>query len=264
MAAERPPITHAEILRILRTVRDLSEDKRIILIGGQAVAFWIVTLEAQLGEPVAGPTPGTSKDIDFEGNRDEAIEIAKRLGGHASIPDMDNHTPNSGVVEYIDSDGWPREIDFLDSPLGLTSKDVEASAVRLEVDDGEGGRVPLWVMHPERCVESRVANIMILGTLHPLALEQLRASIDSTRRFSGLLLDEGQRREVLDVNERLFRKSLRDPNFRRIYEQHGIDPFDGVLVDERLGDFVPIRYPQMRAALERRRAEDEARRSASA
>jgi hypothetical protein len=39
--AEEPPLRHEEVRRILRLADPLTEERRIVLIGGQAVAFWM-------------------------------------------------------------------------------------------------------------------------------------------------------------------------------------------------------------------------------
>jgi hypothetical protein len=77
----------------------------------------------------------------------------------------------------------------------------------------------------------------------------MRASIVCAAEFLRELLDHGERRAVLNLNERIFRFAtesdygLRAPEF-------GAHPFEGVLVDPRLDEFCTKRYPQMRAVVE--------------
>lgn len=153
---------------------------------------------------------------------------------------------------FTDSDGFKREIDFLGSPIGLDATDVRASAVPMSIPDEEGSEVPILVMHPERCMESRVHNVVGLDTTGEIAMTQLRRSIACAREWSRYLLGDksiGERkrvRAVLDLNERIFRKSLRSLHFRRLALDHEIEPFEAVLVDKRLpAKFVERRYPQM-------------------
>lgn len=40
----KPPLTQAEVLRILQALEPLAEDRSIVLIGGQAVMFWTMFL----------------------------------------------------------------------------------------------------------------------------------------------------------------------------------------------------------------------------
>jgi hypothetical protein len=120
-------------------------------------------------------------------------------------------------------------------------------------------------MHPERCMESRVHNVVGLRRTGPIALTQMRRSIACTREWSRYLLGDDsisktrRVRAVLELNERIFAKCLRGHVFRRLVLEHGIEPFDAVLVDDRLPmKFRERRYPQMVTAIET--ARDRARR----
>nr|MBK7070632.1 hypothetical protein [Deltaproteobacteria bacterium] len=62
-------------------------------------------------------------------------------------------------------------------------------------------------------------------------------------------------RAVLDLNERIFALCHRSAHGRAVFQRTGIDPFDAVLVDPRLGEkFVGYRWPQMRQRLAVQRA----------
>ena len=59
--------------------------KPYLLIGGQAVYCWANRYAAQ--EPSMEQwRPFTSKDIDFQGGRDEVLRIARELGMTAQLP----------------------------------------------------------------------------------------------------------------------------------------------------------------------------------
>ncbi len=259
----KPPLPHEEVERILRTLEPLSVERRIVVVGGQAVAFWMRFLGPKTRVPALAD-PLTSKDIDFEGSARAARQAGALLEGEARLAGLDDHTPNTGVVLFVDSEGQKREIDFIDSPLGLRARDVRDTAVQLVVA-GRGGRrrVPVWVMHPERCMESRIYNADLLGKTQPLARRQLAASIVCAREWSRVLLDEAPAerdpvRAVLRLNERVFGKCLRDRSFRNVFFSCDVDPFGAVLVDhdglpER---FRSVRYPQMVEALTERRSRD--------
>lgn len=171
---------------------------------------------------------------------------------------MDDHTPNTGIVIFTDSAGVEREIDFIDAPLGLNHRDVRDTAVPLMLADENGElTIPLLVMHPERCMESRVINAVALNKTQPLALRQMNVSVICARLWSRYLLDndelpEKERvRAVLNLNERIFRKCFRDKRFRDVLLDHSIDPFAAVLFDHPLlpGRFREQRYPQMQVQL---------------
>ena len=225
----------------------------MVLVGGQAVAYWTRILG--VADRMPGLAPLTSKDIDFEGSARAARHAARLLRGAVRIAGIYHHTPNTGVVLFIDSDGVGRVIDFIEAPLGLRARDVRDTAVRLLISADSGSdEVPVWIVHPERCVESRVYNVPILGKDDRKATHQLNASIACACEWPRAVLRDEQIpedvrvRKVLRLNERIFRGCVGDVHFRKLYGDRGVDPFDAVLAgDDLLPDaFLQTRYPQMR------------------
>ena len=99
---------------MLRALAPLTEERRIILIGGQAVAWWARYLSPRdPGLPLAQAL--ASKDIDFAGSIRSVEQAGKLLSADVRIPEIDDHTPNTGVIVFLDSDGIKREIDFITS-----------------------------------------------------------------------------------------------------------------------------------------------------
>ncbi len=256
----KPPLRHEEVLRILGLLAPLSADRAIVLVGGQAVAFWTRFLQARSSE-VSAFAPLASKDIDFEGGARAVRRAADLLTARMRLAGMDDHSPNTGIVLFVDADGVEREIDFIDQPLGLSARDIRDTAVRLVLfKDWAGHEVAVWVMHPERCMESRIYNAQILGKTDALAMRQLGASIACAREWSRYLLDDDPSpervRAVLRINERIFRKCVRDIHFRSAELGLGIDPFEAVLAEHPAlpGRFRERRYSQMRQQIDDRRA----------
>jgi len=213
-----------------------------------------------LSVDAAGPAGDllASKDIDFEGGPDVARQAVTLVGGSPRTPSFDAHTPNTGIVMFRDSDGVQRRIDFLVAPLGLDASDVRKTAIEPEVGSGHPP-VLMWVMHPERRMESRICNVQILGIDDDHAMAQLRASIEIAREWSRLLLgDESLPAHdrvgaVLHINEQIFRRCVGNTNLVALHAQRGIDPFDPVLNDDRLPEaFRHRRYPQMCEVLSER------------
>jgi hypothetical protein len=200
-----------------------------------------------------------SKDVDFEGSADAARAAARMIGGRPRVPSFDHHTPLTAVVFFDDDAGIERRIDFLVAPLGLNSRDVRDTAIEIELGVG-APPATVWAMHPERVMESRIANVQILKIDDPHAMAQLRTSIVIARDWSRFLLgddsvpERDRVRAVLRINERIFRKCDSDLQFRQLFAERGIDPFDAVLADDdRLPDaFRHTRYPQMVERLRRR------------
>jgi hypothetical protein len=64
--AAKPPIRDEEVERILRLLSSLAADRSIVLVGGQAIAFWTRFLDLGYAHPALASV--ASKDIDFEGS----------------------------------------------------------------------------------------------------------------------------------------------------------------------------------------------------
>lgn len=259
MQAAKPPLRPEEVQRVLGLLAPLTRDTRIVLVGGQALAFWS-TRFAGLAEGVGVIT---SKDIDFEGSSADARVAATLLEAEVMIPSPVEASPLTGVVTFVDAEGFDRSLDFIGAPRGLEAGDVRETAVRvnLTASPGDPDEAVIWIMHPERCMESRIYNAVELNRDDELGLTQLRASVPIAKRWSEAILDdpaigerEGQR-AVLRLNERIFRKCCDDHCFRAVYQRYEVDPFSAVLDDPRLPDgFGEKRYPQMWDRLEKLRA----------
>lgn len=242
------------------------------MVGGQTVAFWLRYLSPRYAE-ATDTEPLTSKDIDFEASSRTVALAAELVAGEPKLPTMDDHTPNTGLVLFRDADGVDREIDFIDEPLGLRGQDVRDTAVLVELPpEGSAPAAQVWIMHPERCMESRVMNAIVLGKTQPLAMRQLKASILCTRLWSRYILDneelplEERVRAVLKINERIFRRCHKDKAFRDILLDYEVDPFNAVLADDpRLpARFRDRRYPQMQAHVAERLRKDQRNRARTA
>jgi hypothetical protein len=251
MEAAKPPLRTEEVQRVLSLLAPLTQKTEIVLVGGQALAFW----SARFAEPAGEISVVTSKDIDFEGSAGAARVAATLLKAEVMIPSPVEPSPITGVVTFVDVEGIDRSLDFIDAPRGLQADDVRETAVRVDLsassEQAEGTAV--WVMHPERCMESRVYNAIELGRDDELGLDQLRVSVPIARRWSQSILendaidDQEGVRAVLKLNERIFEKCCDDYCFQAVYKRFGVDPFAAVLEDPRLpAGFREKRYPQMR------------------
>jgi hypothetical protein len=263
---ERKALSIDEARRIFERMAEVAASKDVILIGGQAVALWAAQLSGSASE--LDTEAVSSADVDFQGSKASLVRAAELLGGKAQFPSLDHvASPMIGKAVFLDSDSVKRELDFLPNPRGLDADDVAKSAIPLDITGSGEASFRVWVMHPQRCLESRVANSDLPNKDTALAWRQLRASIICARAFSKALLDEAEpqdeaevtraRRTVLNLNQRIYRFALNDQRARRIAADRGIEVFDAVLRDERLGDqFLSRGYPQMAVAIDKRRKRD--------
>ena len=204
----------------------------MVLIGGQAVLFW----QRQLG---TGDDPDgiveTSGDIDFAVADREVVEhCAELLGGRAQFADPFDVSPNFALILFTDEHGHRRQLDVIAAPLGLRLDDVRLTAQPIAAPGGEDDEdLVLYVLHPERMLEGRVATVAVLRA-DAIALAQLRSAIRSCRAHLAWILDNGPEDErvriVLRQHKRLFQLA-RSLNGREVWAEHGIDVLDAVLTD---------------------------------
>jgi hypothetical protein len=257
-----PPLSLEEAQRIIARVEEVVRERRVVLVGGQAVAIWTAYLHSRLTDVLIAQV--ASSDLDFLGNADDVRLAGQLLGGAVQVSKWEDRTTLAGVALFLDSEGHQRRLDFMQSAYGMSSEDVRNTAIEVSLFLDEGKRLPIWVMHPERCMESRVHNSTLANKQTDLAWRQLRASILCARAFSQLLLDErGETamRDVLKLNERIFQFAQEDRSSRLSLERD-IEIFDAVLDDERLPEkFRSTRLPQMRERIHTLRQAQRERRS---
>lgn len=247
---ELPPLTPAEAGAVLQRLGDLTST--IVLVGGQALAFWV----ERYADRFASPGPINSKDIDFCGSRADVATAAARLDGTYQLPEPFANTPNTGIVTFVDPSGHDRWIDFLDDPYGLNAVDVAKWSIEVEVPL-PGALVTFRVMHPVHCLESRISNVGGLpGYQTEHALAQARASVACAREYIREVLDQTSAKAARRLNEHVYRFAWQSLHARSVFRDYEIDPFEAVLVDERLSpDFLTKRYPDMQRRLARRRSQ---------
>ena len=244
--AELPPLKIDETERIIARLEQVVRDRRVVLVGGQAVAIWASKLEGRIADVLVDAV--ASRDIDLLGNSSDLRQSAELLDARVRVAKWEDRTPLTGVAIFLDSEGHERRLDVMASVYGMNADDIRQTAIEAELVIDEDRQVNVWIMHPERCMESRVHNSVLANKQTDLAWRQLRASILCARAFSQLLLDErGEAavRDVLKLNERIFHFAQED-RCTKLATERGIEAFDAVLDDERLPEkFATVRLPQM-------------------
>ena len=158
-------------------IRHTNPDSGAFLVGGQALNFWAERYSPQASE-LAYFGPYVSKDIDFFGGRHAAAKLAAALGGTVSYPPAGDHSPNSAIVSACVL-GEKIKIDFLWSIAGTPTDKLEQQAVVIGYQIQSGASqsvVPLKIMHPLHCLQSRAANVITLGRRDNTSKRQLDAA----------------------------------------------------------------------------------------
>ncbi len=120
--------------------------KDAILVGGQALNAWAVHYRLKK------VTAAVSADIDFIGNKADAIAAGLAWHGQTRVAGLDDHTPNAATV-VIQIEGESHTIDFLTSVLGIESEKLDKWAVKIDV-----GEHSFRVMHPLHVLVSALEN----------------------------------------------------------------------------------------------------------
>ena len=94
------PLAFADVKPILVRLERIADS--VVVVGGQAVNFW-AELYAPRVPAIDREAPFTSKDIDFCGDVRAVRICAEQLGGTAKVATMDDHTPSTGVVTFLDA-----------------------------------------------------------------------------------------------------------------------------------------------------------------
>jgi len=146
----------------------------MILVGGQALAFWSSYYKLPL------PRSAVTKDVDLLGTRDDVARLAKGLQGEAIFPQKSSITLLAGQIRLgISADEYVN-IDVLMRVYGeSTPGSIENRAVTAAIPGG-----PFRVLHPIDVLRGRLDNTYKLTEKqdeHGLA--QLRLGIQVARAF---------------------------------------------------------------------------------
>jgi len=215
-----------------------------VLIGGQAVAFWIRYFRIQ------PRLPALTEDIDYLGTKAEAKRVSSRLKIRHQLKTatLDEHTPNSAVLS-VEMPGYPEPvlIDYLASVVGVESDAIKESAVVVEFE-GE----TLRVLHPLHLLQTKIWNLHRLENKRsPEGVEQARLAIEIAAAF----IEQANmpRKALLDAIETIGRFTATAPA-RFAAERYKLDCLkaipqsvfrEGVLPAE----FHNKRWPQILAAV---------------
>lgn len=191
-----------------------------ILVGGQAVFFWL-NYFAQTSPEAATLIAIPSKDVDYLGTRQDAERLAKALSGQLAIPSPDDHGPQMARVDAM-IDGREVEIDFIRHVLGITEAALRRRAVAVQLRQG----APIIVvMHPIHCLISRAANSVVLRRKSPHSSSQLASTAVLAGAWIALQLKRNRREATRSLRE-VYEWLRSDINGRDLHRSTGLDGLD--------------------------------------
>jgi hypothetical protein len=111
--AELPPLKIDETERIIARLEQVVRDRRVVLVGGQAVAIWASKLESRIADALVDTV--ASRDIDLLGNSSDLRQSAELLDARVRVAKWEDRTPLTGVAIFLDSEGHERRLDVMAS-----------------------------------------------------------------------------------------------------------------------------------------------------
>ena len=155
-----------------------------VLVGGQALGFWVQRYAVEIPEDL----PGITLDTDFlaRSAADTALvhRFAKAIKGTPHFPSRLARTALVGQVELDVSDEEFVNVDVIFKVIGLTPKAILARAIGVDFGKKAKNKNRLLVMHPFDVLRSRLANLYTLREKqNAKGAEQLRMAIDVARAF---------------------------------------------------------------------------------
>jgi hypothetical protein len=245
-----------------------------IIVGGQALNIWGEHYFERAQNELRAFTPFQSKDIDFFGDREEAVALAKMLDGNLNIPSLEDVvTPSSAMIDFKVGDRH-YVVDFLRAVAGLDTRIMKERASTLAIDlpdqDGIYRRTEVQLLNPIDVLLSRIAGITILKRSDQGALRQLAAAPIILKEYILELLDSaGDDPEALYDAQNAVREfiTIGVNKFNDIIlTEHGIDMLaeviklaDHVSWEPRFAEF-QIRRGHAKAVERRHRRIEESRR----
>jgi hypothetical protein len=140
-----------DLNQLFRALASLSNPQSVVLVGGQALSFWVDYFHIPV--PETG-TPYLTQDADFLAMKTDAEELNHLLGGKLKVATLSDNTPNTAIIEFVGPSGNKLIIDFLGIVAGLNPDEVRRLSVPVEI---EGNRIN--VLHPMLCLKSRMFNL---------------------------------------------------------------------------------------------------------
>ena len=146
----------------------------MILVGGQALAFWGAYYE------VPAPPIAVTKDVDFIGSRADVERLARGLGAKAAFPRQRDLTLLTGQIEKNLPGGDYINIEVLSGVYGGVS--TESLGKRAVFAEGLAGK--FRVMHPLDVLQGRLENVYgIVEKQDEHGIAQLRLAVAMVREF---------------------------------------------------------------------------------
>lgn len=235
MIKQEAPISKELLQQVL-----VSLSSQSVLIGGQALAFWVNHYKVQQPSVLTG---AISDDADILGTRDDLKSIALKTKGIAEYEPQHSLSALIGHVTIPISEKLFVNVDVLHKIVG-----IKADQVRDHASTGELGDIRFRVMHPIDVLISRTENLATLSDKqNDEGIAQLRLAIMVSAQYIRELseLPEDGQKHAMRVIERIV-KLAKSGSGRKCAKQFGIcflDALPGFAISNP--SFQTTRWPQI-------------------
>jgi hypothetical protein len=233
------PISEELLKQVLAS---LSKDS--VLVGGQALAYWVSYYGVQLPSQMPG---AISDDADILGSREDVLAIASKTHGLSELQPQRSLSALVGHVTIPVSETTYVNVDVLHRLVGVKSEQVREHASEVQLEE-----VKFRVMHPIDVLISRVENLAILSDKqNNEGVTQMRLAIMVMAQYVREVFeypDDGER-HAMKVIEKVV-SIARTGSGRKCSRDFGIsfvDALPGFLIVNP--SFRKIRWPQILSEL---------------
>lgn len=234
-------------------IQQIPDHEKLTLVGGQALCFWIEYYAEKFGDLFDQNALITTQDIDFRADQDVVRECAEAWNARHEIPDINDHTPNSGIV-IIDYEDDELRVDFLWHIQGIDNKVIEKERFQMILSISEEQSLPFYILSPFLCLVSRVSNVLTLNRTDNHSIDQLKAAVTIVKCLIIQSLDDKEEEMARNIAEDVFKFAVNKSEGIRLFTEFGIDIFEAIPEDERFHPkFLEKRLPRMRAELDEKR-----------
>lgn len=223
----------------------------LTLIGGQAVSFW----EHKYRQELNPSEPATSKDIDFWGDRQLLIALAKKLGKKAHFPHPHLMTLLSGMFHIRLADRIVN-VDVLHHVPGVDDSDWEKISLIIPSEFGD-----IRVLDPIALMGTKLHNLKHFDQSDRQDRPQLLLCFQITRVFLHEILRRDVRRTLGYIKR--FLEIACIGNNQRLIQGQQLPIFDSIPIEAieqrasstetseedrtRINNFLSIRWAQLKA-----------------
>ncbi|SEF33701.1 hypothetical protein SAMN05518845_12575 [Variovorax sp. YR750] len=219
----------------------------MVLVGGQALAFWVLRYDLVVPEGVAAISSDTDFLVRSAADREAVHRMARVIHGRALFPSRRALTALVGqAVLDIDEDEFVN-VDVIHKVIGIAQKAIRARAVRATI-----GNASILVMHPLHVLLSRLTNLHVLTEKQTeKGVMQLQLAVDVGREFIRAIsyqqqhLGSATRSPIQPYVSEVERMALTDAG-RKVAKRFGIHVADAIDPSSiPAGPFWERKWPQL-------------------